>query len=219
LIILKAIFVSFAQCGRRPHFAITASRASSRSRTISVRCARARLNRSSGTATSNRSPDGLPVFFSDDGRRYSQVPSDHQLPEIAGREGVLGDEAVAGLGLATADEDVEITLRETATHSIRDLIQDLVLPESATWRAARLSSTTLRRPAFDAVAAVDYRRDIIEASRPLPLRQMLMIAAKFVAALSQTNLVPSANPSALCPTTSQKRRKHGVANVAVSTST
>jgi hypothetical protein len=128
------------------------------------------------------------VFFSDDGRRYSQVPSDFPLPEIVGREDFLADEAVAGLGLVTTDEDVEITLRETATHSIRDLIGDLVLRESATWRAARISSMTLRLPALSAEATIDYRRNVIEASRPLPLRQMLTIAAKFISDLSNDEL-------------------------------
>jgi hypothetical protein len=129
------------------------------------------------------------VFFSDDGRRYSQVPSDSPLPEIVGREDLLADGAVTGLGLVTRDEDVEITLRETATHSIRDLIGDLVLPESATWRAARIASMTLRLPALAAEASIDYRRNIIEASRPLPLRQMLTIAAKFIADLSNDELL------------------------------
>jgi len=129
------------------------------------------------------------VFFSDDGRRYSQVPSDFPLPEIVGREDLLADEAVAGLGLVTQDEDVEITLRETAAHSIRDLIGDLVLRESATWRAARISSMTLRLPALAAEASIDYRRNVIEASRPLPLRQMLTIAAKFIADLSNDELL------------------------------
>jgi hypothetical protein len=124
------------------------------------------------------------VFFSDDGRRYSQVPSDFPLPEIVGREELLADPAVAGLGLVTRDEDVEITLRETATHSIHDLIGDLVLQESATWRAARISSMTLRLPALGAEASIDYRRNVIGASRPVPLRQMLAIASTFIAALS-----------------------------------
>jgi hypothetical protein len=128
------------------------------------------------------------VFFSDDGRRYSQVPSDFPLPEIIGREESLADPAVAGLGLVTQDEDVEITLRETATHSIHDLIEDLVLRESATWRAARISSMTLRLPAFAAEASIDYRRNVIEASRGLPLRQVLAIAAKFIAGLNADEL-------------------------------
>lgn len=91
---------------------------------------------------------------------------------------------MAGPGLLTRDEDVEITLRETATHSIHDLIRDLVLPESATWRTARISSMTLRLPAFRAEASIDFRRNVIEASRALPLRQMLAIAAKFIASLN-----------------------------------
>jgi hypothetical protein len=129
-----------------------------------------------------------PLDMGDDGRRYSQVPSDFPLPEIVGREESLSDPAVAGLGLLTRDEDVEITLRETATHSIHDLIQDLVLPESATWRAARISSMTLRLPAFAAEASIDFRRNVIEASRALPLRQMLAIAAKFIASLNDDEL-------------------------------
>jgi hypothetical protein len=128
------------------------------------------------------------VFFSDDGRRYSQVKSDFPLPEIIGREDLLADEGVAGLGLVTVDENVEIKLRESATHSIRDLIGDLVLRESATWRAARISSMTLRLPALGAEASIDYRRNVIEASRPLPLRQMLTIAAKFIAGLNNDEL-------------------------------
>lgn len=128
------------------------------------------------------------VFFSDDGRRYSQVASDFPLPEIVGREESLADPAVAGLGLVTQDENVEITLRETATHSIHDLIGDLVLRESATWRAARISSMTLRFPAFAAEASIDYRRNVIETSRALPLRQLLAIAAKFIADLNADEL-------------------------------
>ena len=129
------------------------------------------------------------VFFSDDGRRYPQVPSDFQLPEIIGREELLGDEAVTGLGLVTMDENVEIKLRESASRSIRDLISDLVHRESATWRAARISSMILRMPALAATASIDYRRNVIEASRPIPLRQMLTIAGRFVAALTDRELV------------------------------
>jgi hypothetical protein len=128
------------------------------------------------------------VFFSDDGRRYSQVRSDFPLPEIVGREDSLADSAVAGLGLVTQDEDVEITLRETATHSIHDLIEDFVLRESATWRAARISSITLRLPAFMAEASIDFRRNVIGATRPVPLRQMLTIAARFIAGLNDDEL-------------------------------
>jgi hypothetical protein len=129
------------------------------------------------------------VLFSDDGRRYSQVPSDFPLPEIYGREELLADESVAGVGLVTPDENVEITLRETATHSIRDLLEDLVLRESPTWRTALISSMTLKLPAFAADVSIDFRRNVIAASRPLPLLQMLGIASRFVADLTSSELL------------------------------
>ena len=48
---------------------------------------------------------------------------------------------------------------------------------------------TLRLPALAAEASIDYRRNVIEASRPLPLRQMVTLAAKFIADLSNEELL------------------------------
>jgi hypothetical protein len=47
---------------------------------------------------------------------------------------------------------------------------------------------TLRFPAFAAEASIDFRRNVIEASRALPLRQLLAIAAKFIADLGADEL-------------------------------
>jgi len=47
---------------------------------------------------------------------------------------------------------------------------------------------TLRLPALSVEASIDYRRNVIEASRPLPLRQMLAIAANFIAGLNTDEL-------------------------------
>lgn len=123
------------------------------------------------------------AFFSDDGRRFSQVPRSEELPAVAARLEVLDDDAVQGLGLVTMDETVSITLRESASHSIRQLLDDLVQQESMTWRAARISSMVVQLASWDAEVSFDFRRDVAAASRPLPLRLYAELVARYMAAL------------------------------------
>jgi hypothetical protein len=128
------------------------------------------------------------LFFSDDGRRFAQIPESELLPEAAARVWLLRDENVVGLGLITPDEDVAITLRESASHSIGDLIEDLFLQESVPWRAARIASMVLRVEGHDAEVSVDFRRGVSAASRPLPLRTLIHLLARYVAALPKEDL-------------------------------
>jgi hypothetical protein len=128
------------------------------------------------------------LFFSDDGRRFAQVPEEDPLPDAAARVWLLRDENVIGLALITPDENVAITLRESASHSIGELIEDLFLQESVPWRAARIAGMTLRVEGHDAELHVDFRRGVSTASRPLPLRTFVHLLARYVAALPAEDL-------------------------------
>jgi hypothetical protein len=57
-----------------------------------------------------------------------------------------------------------------------------LLAHRAVASRSQASSMTLRLAAFAAEASINYRRNVIEASGALPLRQMLTIAAKFIPA-------------------------------------
>jgi hypothetical protein len=124
------------------------------------------------------------VFFSDDGRRFSQSRSNAQLPELSQRRAVLDDTAVSGIGLVTPQEDVAISLRETATHTIGALIEELVSQESQTWRSALIARMTVEVVEADAIVEIDLRTRKIRATRPISLRVAALEIARYVAALS-----------------------------------
>lgn len=128
------------------------------------------------------------VFFSDDGRRFSQARDNAQLPELSQRKGVLNDEAVGGIGLVTPQENVAITLRESATHTIGELIEDLVTEESQTWRNALIAEMTVEVVAADARVHINFRTRKITATNPISLRTAALLVARYVAAVSEAEM-------------------------------
>jgi hypothetical protein len=136
----------------------------------------------------SQSPFRSDVFFSDDGRRFSQVLDDGPLPDISARFELLADPAISGIGLVTSQEDVSINLRETATHSIGELISDLIATESVAWRTARVTDMTVRVPSFATEARIDFHRNIVNLERSVPLQTFIDLIARYVAALPDDEL-------------------------------
>jgi hypothetical protein len=104
------------------------------------------------------------AYFSDDFQRFMRTPDAEQLPSVASRMELLTDPAVKGVAVVTAEEDVTIHLRETATHSLGERL-DLFAREYTGWRAARISSLEARVPGVDAVASIDFQRNATARAR------------------------------------------------------
>jgi hypothetical protein len=128
------------------------------------------------------------VFFSEDGRRFSQAKSNAQLPVLSQRLAVLDDAAVSGIGLVTPQEDVAISLRESATHTIGALIDELVTEESETWRSALIAEMTIELVSADALVTINFRTRKIRATKPISLRQAALVIARYVAALPNAEM-------------------------------
>lgn len=131
------------------------------------------------------------VFFSDDGRRFSQTRGMSELPYLSDRFSVLDDSSVKGIGLVTSQEDVAISLRESATHTLAALFEDLVTEQSQTWRNALIARMAVEIISAGAVAEVNFRTRKIKATRPISLRTAALLVARYVAA------VPDAEVAAL----------------------
>jgi hypothetical protein len=128
------------------------------------------------------------VFFSDDGRRFSQAKNTADLPRLSDRLDVLKDASVTGIGLATSQEDVAITLRESATHTLATLFEDLVTQQSQTWQSALITRMNIELVSSGASAEINFKTRKIRASRPISLRVAALLVARYVAAIPESEL-------------------------------
>lgn len=126
------------------------------------------------------------AYFTDIGKKWSRVPRSNVLPEARSRLNTLLDADVNGVGLTTPEENVQHQLRPDASMSLGQRLEQFLGDEGdPAWRAARLTALDMRVPGTGATAHIDFRRSVVRATAPVPLRSFALLCARYVAGLSE----------------------------------
>ena len=87
------------------------------------------------------------AYFTDIGNKWSRVPRPKALPYVKEALDVLGDANVLGVGLLTTEEDMSVTLRPSATKSLRERVEQYIGEQpDAAWKARGLQKSICRCP-------------------------------------------------------------------------
>ncbi|HEX3361330.1 MAG TPA: hypothetical protein VHS74_10095 [Solirubrobacterales bacterium] len=127
------------------------------------------------------------AYFTDNGRKWSNVPRPKSLPDVRERLQRLGQAAVLGAGIITPEEQVSHELRSTATSSLADRLEPFI-SDDPSWRSARLRWLDLKVAGTDVTARVDFSRAVVTAGGSVPLRSLVLLVAEFVAALTEEEM-------------------------------
>jgi hypothetical protein len=129
------------------------------------------------------------AYFTDIGAKWSRVPRANVLPDAKQRLPTLQTSDVRGAGLVTTEENITQTLRPSSKMSLAQRLEQLLEAETDyAFRAARLELLEVRVPGTDATATVDFRRSVVRASVPVPLRTFALLCGRFVAGLHEDEL-------------------------------
>jgi hypothetical protein len=129
------------------------------------------------------------AYFTDIGAKWSRVKRPEALPYVKEAMDVLGDANVLGVGLLTSEEDMSVTLRPSATMSLRDRVEQYIGEQpDAAWRSARITKVDVQVPGTTATAEVDFNRAVVHTSDAIPLRTFVELVARFVARLTRSEM-------------------------------
>jgi hypothetical protein len=129
------------------------------------------------------------AYFTDIGIKWNRMPKAESLPYVHAYIDRLDESAVLGVGLQTTEEDMSVTLRSTATQSLKERVeQHIIVQEDTAWRQARITHLELHVPAANATATVDFKRTVVNTDRSIPLRAFVDLVARYVAFLSDKEL-------------------------------
>lgn len=127
------------------------------------------------------------AYFTDIGRKWNNMAKEKALPVLGDRLGVLDGPGVLGAGIQTTEERVAHELRSTSTSSIAENINPNIQNQAA-WNTARLQWLELRVPGTTSTARVNFERNLVRAETSVPLRSLVLLTAKYVAALDQEEM-------------------------------
>jgi hypothetical protein len=130
------------------------------------------------------------AYFTDIGEKWSRVPRSKVLPHARERLQSLRTSDVRGAGLVTSEENIRETLRVSAKASLADRLEYLITnDDDYAFRAARLESLEVRVAGTNATAFIDFHRNVVRASAPIPLRTFGLLCARFVVGLTEEEVV------------------------------
>lgn len=129
------------------------------------------------------------AYFTDIGKKWSRVPRSTVLPAARGRLQALSNASVKAVGLVTPEEDVQHSLRPDAQMSLAERLEEFRdKAGDPAWRTARLPFVEMRIPGTGAMAHIDYRRSVVRADAPVPVRTLALLCAQHVAGLDESDL-------------------------------
>lgn len=130
------------------------------------------------------------AFFTDIGVKWNRVHRPGSLPTVRGFLDRLGDETIKSAAIQTSEEEMAVSLRPTATKSLKEVIEAHVgaQQEDVAWRQARVTTVDIQVPGTDAVATIDFNRSVIGSDQSVPLRSFVELVGRFVAYLSDREM-------------------------------
>jgi hypothetical protein len=129
------------------------------------------------------------AYFTDIGIKWNRVPRPNAMPNVHDYLERLGDATILGTGIQTSEEDMAVTLRPTATHSLKERVEQYVTSEEdAAWRQARVTTIDIRIPGTSAVATIDFKRSVVSTDQSVPLRTFVEIIGRYVALLDESEM-------------------------------
>jgi hypothetical protein len=129
------------------------------------------------------------AYFTDIANKWNRVPRPGALPDARARLETLTDAHVAGVGLITPEENVQHQLRPQASMSLAQRLEQFLGHDGdPAWRAARLTSVEMRVPGSATMAYIDFGRSVVRVDAPIPLRTFVLLCARYVAGLEQTEI-------------------------------
>ena len=97
---------------------------------------------------------------------------------------ILDDKTVLGVGLITTEENMSVSLRSTATQTLRARVQQYTgEQQDAAWRSARITNLEMQVPGSPARAKIDFNRSVVHLTDSVPMRKLVELVARYVARL------------------------------------
>lgn len=144
-----------------------------------------RFNWSIGTYSVGINLSKCQAFFTDIGVKWNRVPRPGAMPSVRGFLDRVGDARIVSARVQTSEEEMAVSLRPTATKSLKDLLEAHVgaQGDDAAWRQARVVAADIQVPGTNAVANIDFKRSVIGSENSVPIRSFVELVARFVAFL------------------------------------